>query len=66
VTGVTLGADGRATLDFEAHTNPAPAVARLAVERDWELLELNAGQSSLEQRFVELTYGTAADRATSA
>ncbi|MDH3714055.1 MAG: ABC transporter ATP-binding protein [Gammaproteobacteria bacterium] len=66
VTGVTLSADGRATLDFEAHTNPAPAVARLAVEHDWELLELNAGQSSLEQTFVELTYGTAVDRTTSA
>jgi ABC-2 type transport system ATP-binding protein len=66
VTDVTLGTDGRATLDFEAHTNPAPAVARLAVERGWELLELNAGQSSLEQTFVELTYGTAADGTPSA
>jgi len=65
VTGVTLGADGRATLDFEAHSNPAPAVARLAVERGWELLELNAGQSTLEQTFVELTYGTTSARTPS-
>lgn len=59
VTGVAPGAEGQVILDYEAHTNPAPAVARLAVERGWDLLELHAG-TSLEQIFVELTYSAAA------
>jgi len=66
VTDVTLETDGCAILEVAPHANPAPAVARLAVERGWELLELQAGQSSLEQAFIELTYGTAAAGAGSA
>ncbi len=57
VTDARLEADGSVTLSVAARSNPAPAIARVAVERGWELLELHS-QSSLEHTFTELTCGT--------
>lgn len=65
VSDARLEADGSATLHIEPQANPAPTIARIAVENGWQLLELH-GQSSLEQTFIELTYGTAARKAESA
>lgn len=54
VTGVERLGECRARIVF-AGDSPAPAVAQLAVERGWQLVELARERRTLEQIFVELT-----------
>lgn len=47
--------DGRARIFVAPGQDPAEAVVRLAVERNWGLYEIAPERASLEQIFVELT-----------
>lgn len=46
---------GRWRLSYHAETNPAPALAEVAVNHGWGLLELTPQRRSLEEIFVEIT-----------
>jgi ABC-2 type transport system ATP-binding protein len=51
-------------IHHHADTNPATALAALAVENDWGLLELRPSTMGLEQIFVSLTQGEQNETAT--
>jgi ABC-2 type transport system ATP-binding protein len=61
VTGVSGAGDGRYKLEHEPDVDPREAVFRLAVERDWVLLGMAQGRTSLEDVFVRLTTREAAE-----
>ena len=54
ITSVETLEDGRLRLAFEG-SNPAEALAELAVTRGWGLVELMLERRTLEQVFIELT-----------
>lgn len=47
--------DGRVRIDIADDSDPREAIFRLAVERDWPLVEMTRGKASLEDVFVRLT-----------
>jgi ABC-2 type transport system ATP-binding protein len=54
---VTQLHDGAIRISHAADRSPAADIARLAVERDWGLLEMTPESLGLEQIFIELTQG---------
>lgn len=47
--------DHRYRIHHEPENNPAAALARVAVSKDWELLELTPERRTLEEIFVDIT-----------
>lgn len=54
---VEVLADNRFRLSHQLENSPAKELAKLAVEKNWELFELSPEHKTLEQVFVELTSG---------
>ena len=57
VTKVAQTAPHRYTITHTRGRNPAAALARLAVERGWGLLEMTPAAPGLEQVFIDITQG---------
>ena len=57
VDDIEVLADNRFCIMHSLENNPAENIAKLAVEKNWGLFELNPEQKTLEQIFVELTSG---------
>ena len=55
VTGVNPGEDGHFVLECDPTQECRPAIAGLAVQNGWDLLELRAEDVSLEEVFLRLT-----------
>ncbi len=66
IVGVNALGDGRFRLECDGESEPQESVFRLAVERDWPLMEMTPGKTSLEDVFVRLTTDEPAEPAEEA
>jgi len=57
ISNINQQPQGHYVIHHHADDNPASAIAKLAVENDWGLLELTPSTMGLEQIFVTLTQG---------
>ncbi|MEO8397012.1 MAG: ABC transporter ATP-binding protein [Chloroflexota bacterium] len=55
-----IGADGIIATPTDAHTDPRPQIAKLVVDRGWNLMELRPLAVNLEEIFLEVTRHQAA------
>jgi ABC-2 type transport system ATP-binding protein len=64
ITGVEALGDGRWRLRHGADSDPAAALAELAVARGWGLLELTPERRTLEEIFVDIASGDVTEAAS--